>query len=264
MLLVLNVGNTAISAGAFAGEELRFVAQTATRKGATAFDLALHIRQTLALAGGGEEPFSGAILSCVVPSLRQAAAEAADLLVRPGGRRLVLGPGVKTGLDIRTQNPAATGSDLVALAVGALTLAGGPCAAFSLGTATAAVALGEGGALRGTAVMPGLALSLEALRERAACLPEIALEGGFAPPLGSDTVGAMRGGLLHGHAAMLDEMAERLQEALGTDCPLYLCGRWAALVQPYCRAPFLLKEHLLLRGLAAIYRKNTAERQRGE
>ena len=145
-----------------------------------------------------------------------------------------------------------------------MTLAGGPCAAFSLGTATAAVALGEGGALRGTAVMPGLALSLEALRERAACLPEIALEGGFAPPLGSDTVGAMRGGLLHGHAAMLDGMAERLQEVLGTDCPLYLCGRWAALVQPYCRAPFLLKEHLLLRGLAAIYRKNTAERRGGE
>ena len=177
MLLVLNVGNTAISAGAFAGEELRFVAQTATCKGATAFDLALHIRQALALAGGGEEPFSGAALSCVVPSLRQAAAEAAALLVRPGGRRLVLGPGVKTGLDIRTQNPAATGSDLVALAVGAMTLAGGPCAAFSLGTATAAVALGEGGALRGTAVMPGLALSLEALRERAACLPEIAQIG---------------------------------------------------------------------------------------
>ncbi|ERI99335.1 type III pantothenate kinase, partial [Clostridium sp. ATCC 29733] len=143
MLLVLNVGNTAISAGAFAGEELRFVAQTATCKGATAFDLALHIRQALALAGGGEEPFSGAVLSCVVPSLRQVAAEAAALLVRPGGRRLVLGPGVKTGLDIRTQNPAATGSDLVALAVGAMTLAGGPCAAFSLGTATAAVALGE-------------------------------------------------------------------------------------------------------------------------
>ena len=176
-----------------------------------------------------------------------------------GVKPLVLGPGIKTGLNIRTDNPAQLGADLVAGAVAALHRFPMPCLIFDLGTATSITVLDKNGVLQGVSICAGVDIMLEALFNRTALLPHIHIEQPQSV-IGRNTVHAMQSGLIYGTAAMLDGMAARIEEELGMQATLAATGGIAKKILPACKRNFELCEHLLLDGLRLIYEKNTKAR----
>lgn len=164
--------------------------------------------------------------------------------------------GVKTGLNIRSEQPRQVGSDRVAAAVAARAKGKLPCVAITLGTATTFTALDQSGALVGSAITAGVQLSLLALREQAAQLPAVAIDAKDEGILARNTVDAMRVGAVYGAASLVDGMVERFAEALGETPYVVLTGELAPLVTPYLRIPFEYDESLVLDGLHLIWKKN--------
>ena len=164
--------------------------------------------------------------------------------------------GVKTGLNIRSEQPRQVGSDRVAAAVAARAKGKLPCVAITLGTATTFTALDGSGALVGSAITAGVQLSLLALREQAAQLPAVAIDAKDEGILARNTVDAMRVGAVYGAASLVDGMVERFAEALGETPYVVLTGELAPLVTPYLRIPFEYDESLVLDGLHLIWKKN--------
>ena len=164
--------------------------------------------------------------------------------------------GVKTGLNIRSEQPRQVGSDRVAGAVAARAKGRLPCVVVSLGTATTFTALDQMGALVGSAITAGVQLSVEALRVQAAQLPMVALEAKDEGILARNTVDAMRAGALYGTAAMVDGMIARFADALGQQPYVVVTGAFAPLVTRFLRVPHEHDENLVLDGLRLIWEKN--------
>lgn len=253
MILAVNIGNSTINLGGFQGEQLCFRFSVSTRPKATAFEYAGSFAQGVSFCGKPVGECSGAVIASVVPILTGEVKKAVELAF--GCEALVVSPGVKTGLNIKVNNALNLGTDLVCAAVAASRLYPHPCVIFSLGTATTLTALDATGSLLGTSIMAGVQISLEALREHAACLPQISLQ---APSslIGIHTVDSMKSGLIYGTASMLDGMGKRYAEQLGEDTVFIATGRYASEIIPYCESSFILDEDLLLKGLNLIYHKN--------
>ena len=168
---------------------------------------------------------------------------------------MVVGPGLKTGLDIRTDNPGAVGSDLIVGAVAARAKYKLPIAIVDMGTATTMSVIDENGSYRGGMIIPGLWVSLNALSAQTAQLPNIDLTG-KAKVIGTNTVDSMRAGSLIGCAAMLDGIIDRVEEELGSPVTAVLTGGVSPLVAPYCKRDFKLEPDILIQGLELLYNKN--------
>lgn len=253
MIFAINIGNSRISLGAFEKNEIVFTAAIETRKKATSWEYANHFLQIFALYGQTKETFSGGVISSVVPRLTPVVKEALEMLIT--GKVLVVSAGVKTGLEIKQNNSLNLGSDLVCSAVGALEEKALPCVIVSVGTATTFIVLDRKGRFLGTSIAAGMQLSLDALREKAARLPEIELE----PPadlIGMHTVESMKSGVFYGTASMCDGMCDRFRRVLGEDTAFFMTGQYARLILPFCQNNYRLDEHLLLKGLNRIYDKN--------
>lgn len=258
MLMTVDIGNTQIKLGAFDGDELKFVSRLQTVRERTADEYAVLIREILSLYGVTERSFSGAIISCVVPPLSATFRRALQKAL--GCERiLTVSPGIKTGLNIRIENPASTGADLVCLAVQALEKYPTPCCVFSMGTVTAVIALDRSGAFLGGSIMPGVNISMEALSNHTAQLPAISLDD-VPDVIGTNTVDCMRSGVLFGTAGMIDGMCRRLRERLGEDTTFVATGGMASTITPHCRETIQLDEYIVLEGLRTIYYKNTKEK----
>ncbi|GAB1484668.1 type III pantothenate kinase [Treponema sp.] len=201
---------------------------------------------------------SRAILSSVVPSYTLRFKEALGALLPPGKVPLLIGPGVRSGLRIRTDNPAEVGSDLVCTAVAALHLVGSPCLVVDFGTALSFTALDSKGDMIGAAFAPGLDSSAEYLREKSAQPPQVRLDQPQAA-IGKNTTEAIRSGLLLGWAGLVDRLVEEISSELGAPGKkVYLVGTGASKSCPIktTRSFDLWEPALALEGMALIDEMN--------
>ena len=231
MILTLSVENTYVVLGVFDGEELKFSSRMATDRKKTGDEYAVAFRSTLELHGIRRTDIQGGIVSSVVPALIREIRQALRLIL--GREPMVVGPGVKTGLNILMDNPASLGSDLVAAAVAATAEYPVPLIVADMDTATTLLAVNEKRNFVGTVIAPGTALSAQALADACDQLPRISLE---APKevIGRNTVDCMRSGAVYGTAAMLDGLTQRMEEQMGSPCTVIAplppgghCGRAA-------------------------------------
>ncbi len=253
MLLTIDIGNTNITLGAYDAGVLSFTARLATETAKTADQYAVELKNLLSLECIGSEEIEDCIISSVVPSVGKSLSAAVSKLchIVP----LMLGPGVKTGLNIKIDNPAQLGADLVAGAVGALDAYTMPCVIIDMGTASTVSVLDRNGTFLGGAIAAGVRLTLKALTENTAQLTSIPIE---APPsiIGRNTVECMQSGLVYGTAAMLDGMLEKIEEELGETPTVVATGGLSKEIIVHCKRNIIYSENLLLDGLRAIYEKN--------
>ncbi len=211
------------------------------------------MRAQLQLLGVEVAAVDDVILASVVPSLTGAWREAAEHLC--GLAPVVVGPGVKTSLPMRYDNPAEVGADRVADAVAALAEFGAPVVVVDLGTATNIEVIDEDGAFRGGIIAPGLATSASALFSRAARIPQSDLA---APKsvIGTNTADAVRSGLVCGEAAKVDGLVHHIFRELGYEAPVVATGGFAQMIGELSRVITHVDQALTLKGLRLIYAKN--------
>jgi len=253
VLLVVDVGNTQTHLGAFRGDELVEHWRFATVRDSTADELGAALRNLLALRGMAFADISASIVSSTVPQLRpEWTAMAGRYLRLP---MPVVGPGVRTGMPIRYDNPREIGPDRLVNAVAGYEKVGGPCVVVDFGTAVTHDVVSADGEYLGGVIFPGVEISLEALSERAAALPRIEL---IEPRtlIGKSTVDAIRSGVLFGFAGMVDSILARLREQLGAETKAIATGGLAELVVPYCDGLDVVDDLLTLTGLRLIHERN--------
>ena len=253
MILAIDVGNTNIVLGCIEGDEILFEARMASDQLKTSDQYCAEIGSMLALFAVQPARLDGAILSSVVPQITNAVKKAVQRLI--GKPCLVVGPGLKTGLNIRIDNPAQAGADLVVAAVAAIQDYGAPLIIIDLGTATTITVIDKNRSFIGGCIIPGMKISMNALTSRTAQLPGVSLE---APKLaiGRNTVDCMQSGIMYGTAAMLDGMVDRMEAELGYETTVVATGGLAEYVVPLCRREAIIDKDLLLKGLNLIYKLN--------
>lgn len=254
MTLTIDIGNTNIVLGCFDGDAILFRERISTNHTATDLEYAVSIKTALEMYRLNPENITGAIVSSVVPSVTNTFRRAIEKLC--GVKPLVVGPGIKTGLSIRIDNPAQLGSDLVVDAVAGIHEYPVPQIIIDMGTATTFSVIDKNSNYLGGVITTGMAVSADALVSRTSQLPRIAFE---VPKkvIGSNTVDCIKSGIMYGNAAIIDGMVSRIEAELGEKCTVIATGGLSALVAPLCQTKLILDDDLLLKGLMLIYRKNT-------
>ncbi|MBR6207875.1 MAG: type III pantothenate kinase [Oscillospiraceae bacterium] len=253
MILAIDVGNSNIVLGCIENGEIRTTARISTDPERTEDEYAMLIGEILGLRGVDVSALEGAILSSVVWPLNTTLSRAAEMLT--GKQPLVVGRGLKTGLDIRIDDPGQVGADLVVGAVAALALSAPPLIVIDMGTATTVTAVDKDGHFVGGAILPGLRLSMNALSSGTSQLPNVSLDAP-AKCIGTNTVACMQSGAIFGSAAMLDGMIDRMEEELGAPATVIATGGLAGRVVACCRREIRYEPDLLLKGLAVLWEKN--------
>ncbi len=253
MILAIDVGNTNIVIGGLKGKKVLFTERISTDTVKTSLEYAFLFKVAMDLHDIDMKEIEGAIISSVVPPITPVIRTALRKLT--SNKIIVLGPGTKTGLSIRIDNPATVGADLVAGAVGALEKYKPPLVIVDMGTATTLSVIDKDGNYLGGSIMPGLRLNLNSLVMNASMLQGISLD---MPrhAIGHNTADAMRSGLVYGHAVMIDGLIFRMEEELGEQVTVIATGGLAKKVIPACRHSIILDDTLLLTGLRVIYEKN--------
>src|ERR671939_289559 len=232
MLLVVDVGNTQTHLGTFEGDELIEHWRFATVRSSTADELGVALRALLALRGMTFDDIDASIVSSTVPQLRP---EWTAMARRYLGHTMpVVGPGLRTGMPIRYDNPREIGPDRLVNAVAGYERAGGPCVVVDFGTAVTHDVVSASGEYLGGVIFPGVEISLEALTERAAALPRVDLVEPRSL-IGKSTVDAIRSGVLYGFAGMVDGTLVRLRAELGDCTRAIATGGLAGAIVPHCR-----------------------------
>lgn len=253
MLLAIDIGNTNITLGAFDEANLQFTARLATDTRKTADQYAVEIKNLLSLYSLQTEEIEDSIIASVVPAVGKSISRAVSKLcnIVP----LMLGPGVKTGLNIKIDDPSQLGADLVAGAVGALDVYNAPCVVIDMGTASTISVLDRNGAFVGGVIAAGVRLTLKALTENTAQLSSIPIE---APKsvIGSNTAECMQSGLVYGAASMIDGLLLRIEKELGEKPTVVATGGLSKEIICHCSSNIIYNENLLLDGLRVIYEKN--------
>lgn len=253
MLLAIDVGNSNIVIGCIDGGEISHVFRMVTDISKTEYEYAVGIKNILEFDGLKCDGFDGAIISSVVPPLVNVLKSAVKNLT--GQSAVIVGAGVKTGMNILIDNPAQLGSDLVADGVAAIATYKLPVIVFDLGTATTISVIDVRGNYIGGALYPGVALSMNALSSGTSQLPKVPIE----PPstaICANTIDCMKSGAIFGTASMVDGMIDRLEEELGMKATVVATGGLSSKIIPYCKHEINLDENLLLSGLGIIYEKN--------
>ncbi len=260
MILVIDIGNSNIVLGCIHNREIVKEARMATDILKTSDQYCAELKSMLDLLEIKIDGIEGAIISSVVPPVLNSFKTA--IMKLTGISPLVVGPGIKTGLNILLDNPALAGGDLIVGAVAALDQYKPPMLIIDMGTATTITAIDAKGNFLGGSIFPGVKISAEALSGKTAQLPAISLE---VPQrvIGRNTVDCIRSGLMMGTAAMLDGMIQRMEEELGTATTVIATGGIARFVIPLCRREIIYDKDLLLRGLGLIYENNRKNRPRG-
>lgn len=253
MILAVDIGNSNIVLGGIQGDTIAFEARLRTEPTKTSDEYCIDVKIILDVYGFKREDVEGAIISSVVPQVLNSIKTAIKKLT--GKTALVVGPGLKTGLNIRVENPSQTGADLVVGSVAALREHKPPLIVVDMGTATTMTVLDESGALIGGCICPGVKISLDALTERTALLPGLQLDQP-RKAIGRNTIDCMRSGIMMGNACMLDGMVRRMEEELGQKATIVITGGIAKFVAPLCKTSMIYDKDLLLKGLAFLYREN--------
>jgi type III pantothenate kinase len=255
VLLVVDVGNTQTHLGAYRGDELIHDWRFATVRDETADELGARLRSLLALRELAFDDLDASILSSTVPQLRPEWTAMAERYL--GHEMPVVGPGLRTGMPIRMDNPREVGADRLVNAVAAFDRFGVACVIVDFGTAITYDVVGPGGEYVGGIIAPGVEISMEALTSRAAAIPKIDL----TPPralIGKSTVEAIRSGVIYGFAAQVDGMLGRLREELGDETAAVATGGLAGAIVPFCGEIEEVDALLTLTGLRLIHERTTS------
>ena len=261
MLLAIDIGNSNVVIGGIQGGKIAFEARIATDHIKTSDQYAVEIKNVLSLFDADPRDMDDCIISSVVPPVFNSVST--GIMKLTGREPMVVGPGIKTGLNIQMDTPSQVGSDRIVVAVAALAEWDPPLILLDLGTDTTIEVVGRGNAYLGGCIIPGVRVSLEALTSRAAQLPGIRLDKP-KKVIGKNTVDCMRSGIMYGTAAMLDGMLDRVEEELGYSATVVATGGMAQFVVPLCRRKILVDRDLLLKGLNVLYKKNAPEHRRSE
>lgn len=253
MILTVDVGNSNIVIGGVDGNQIVFEARIRTDVTKTSDEYCVDLKSILDVYDVKPTSLEGGIIASVVPQVLNSWQTAVKKLT--GKQCLVVGPGLKTGLNIKVENPSQTGADLVVGSVAALREHKPPMIVIDMGTATTMVVLDDTGALIGGCICPGVKISLDALTERTALLPGLQLDQPKRA-IGRNTIDCMRSGIMMGNACMLDGMVERMEAELGSKCTVIATGGIAKFITPMCKTPMIYDKDLIIKGLAALYREN--------
>ncbi len=260
LVLTIDVGNSNTTIGLFRQDgTLVFRSVLPTYKSATQDQWAIQLLDVFRLHGASVADTSGIMISSVVPPVTAAICGAAEFVA--GKKPMVMGPGVKTGLNIKSDLHAQLGSDIVAFSVAAIARYPSPLIVIDMGTAIT-MSLLQGNSYDGCIIMPGVRVAVEALSQAAAELPHISIE---APEslLGHNTVNAMRSGVVYGNASMIDGMIDRIEADSGMSiASIIATGTAVPDILKHCRHSIVYNADLLLDGLFLIYQKNQALRHR--
>lgn len=259
MLLTIDIGNSNVVIGCLnENNETTCLLRMVTDLKKTEDEYAAGMQTILAHNGIDCHSFEGAIICSVVPPLTEIFRTAVQKLT--GHKALVVGAGVKTGLNILIEDPASLGSDLVAAAVAAIDAFPLPAIVIDMGTATTITVIDEGNRFIGGAIIPGVALSMNALSGGTSLLHKVPIE---APKkcISDTTTACMQSGAVYGNAALLDGMIDRFEKELGKKATVVATGGIAAKILPHCNHEIVYDEDLLLKGLGIIYRKNVKRKQ---
>ena len=258
MILTVDIGNSNIVVGGVKDEEILFEARLRTEATKTSDEYCLDVKSLMEVYGVAPKEVEGAIIASVVPQVLNSFQTAIKKLT--GKTALVVGPGLKTGLNILLENPGQTGADLVVGSVAALREYNPPLTVIDMGTATTVSVLDKNGAYIGGAIIPGVKISMDALTDRTALLPGLQLDQPKRA-IGRNTVDAMRSGIMMGTACMLDGIIDRMEEELGYKTTVIATGGIAKFIIPLCRREMVYDKDLLTKGLVALYKENVKRKQ---
>lgn len=253
MILALDVGNTNIVVGCLDDTGVVFEGRLESDRNKTMDEYAINFKILFDIYNISMEQIDGAIISSVVPPLTNNLKEAIYRVT--GHKPLVVGPGIKTGLNILMDNPGQVGADLVVAAVAALQEYEPPLIIFDMGTATTCSVIDAKRNYIGGIIYPGMKIAEEALSSHASQLPYISFEA-TKKVIGKNTVDCMKSGMIYGNAAMIDGMIDRIEEELGQSATVLATGGLSKCVIPYCKRNIVYDNHLLLKGLLFLYKKN--------
>ena len=253
MILAIDIGNTNIVVGCIDEEKTYFIERVSTDRSKTELEYAIVIKNVLDIFKMSPKELEGGIVCSVVPQITQIVKLAAEKILKK--EVMVLGPGVKTGLNIMMDNPGQLGADLVADAVAGLKEYPVPFIVIDMGTATTVSVVNGKKQYIGGMILPGIGISLDALTARASQLSGISID---APKhvIGRNTIECMKSGVLYSNAAAIDGIIDRVEEELGEKATVIATGGLAKKIVSHCKKDIILDEDLLLKGLLVIYEKN--------
>jgi len=254
VLLAFDVGNTNILLGTYKGKQLTNHWRVSTYRQRTADEFGILLKNLFEFKKLGFSDIDGVAISSVVPQLQPALLDMTQNYF--GLKPLVIGPGIKTGMPLRFDNPKEVGADRIVNAVAAYAQYGGPAIVVDFGTATTFDLISADGEYLGGAIAPGIGISMEALFQRAAKLPRVEL---VAPPgvVGRNTVNSMQSGILYGFVGQVEGIVTRMQRELPTKARVVATGGLADLIGKHTAAVEVIDEFLTLAGLRMIYELNT-------
>lgn len=253
MILAIDVGNTNIVIGCIDKEKCHFIERLSTVRIKTELEYAIDIKSVLDIYHVCPEEIEGGIISSVVPQITTNIKLAAEKILKK--EILVIGSGIKTGLDIRIDDPGQLGADLVAASVAGIAEYPVPMMIFDMGTANTVCVIDREKRYLGGMIYPGLGVSLDSLTAHASQLGGISLE---APErvIGRNTIDCMKSGVIYSAAAAMDGIIDRIQEEMGETLTVIATGGLAKCIVPHCRKEVILDDDLLLKGLLVLYDKN--------
>ncbi|MGN0305148.1 MAG: type III pantothenate kinase [Lachnospiraceae bacterium] len=261
MILAIDIGNTNIVIGCLNREKTCFVERLSTVRTKTELEYAVDIKTVLDIYHISPRDIEGGIISSVVPQITNVAKLAVEKILKK--EVMVLGPGIKTGLNILMDQPAQLGADLVADAVAGITEYPVPLLVIDMGTATTAFVIDEKKNYIGGMIFPGVGTALDALVSQASQLSGISID---APKrvIGKNTIECMKSGVLYSSAGAIDGIIDRMEEEFGQKTTVIATGGLARKIVPYCKRKIILDEALLLKGLLVIYEKNKGSQHEGK
>jgi len=253
MLLTIDVGNTNIVFAVFAEEECVLESRIDTNSARMADQYAIMLGDIMRLYNVDVSAVTGSIISSVVPPVTRQVVLAVECLCKI--TPLIVESGIKTGLNIKIDNPADLGADLVCGAVAAKTLYKCPCIAIDMGTVTKVMALGKDGALLGGVLCPGVGMGFKSMANSTALLPLVS--GNKAEKvIGTNTTDCISGGIIYGTACMLDGLIDRFEAEIGESCTVVATGGFSEVIVPNCKREIEVDKSLVSQGLRIIYKRN--------
>ncbi len=253
MLLAIDIGNTNLVIGCIKDDKILFKARIATDRLRTSDQYGVEIKNMMEAYGVQLSEIDDCIISSVVPPVFNSVRTGVIKIL--GKQPMVVGPGLKTGLNIHMDVPSQVGSDRIVIAVAALAEYSAPLILMDLGTATTIEVVEPDNVYLGGIIFPGVRVSLDALTSRTSQLPGISLDKP-KQVIGKNTVDCMRSGMMYGTAAMLDGLVDRIEEELGHTSTIIATGGLAQFITPLCKHNIILEKNLLLKGLNILYKKN--------
>jgi len=253
MILAIDIGNTNIVIGCIKDNKILFTERLSTDQTKTVLEYAISFKNVLEMYNLSPSMIDGSIISSVVPPVTNLIRTSVEKITEKSV--MIVGPGVKNGLNILMDNPAQVGSDLIVNAVAAIHEHKAPLIIIDMGTATTISVVDRNQNYIGGMIIPGIRISLDALTSRTSQLPRISLD---APKkiIGKNTIDCMKSGVLNGNASCIDGMIDRIEKELGEHATVIATGGLAKSIIPHCVKEIIIDDELLLKGLWLIYQKN--------